>query len=327
MAPLKKRVGGKVSGVVTGLLKELLKDDKGSITVLYALSVVVLLGFVAFTLDVGKMYSARGRLSGIADAAALAGAQLLPLDPGQAVQVAYDIAQANGVPPERVEVRVQENNRLLEVDLQGIEAMAFGSLIGTGSTEVAVRAAARNGVAAGIKGAVPLGIDDPGESGFVEGQPYTFKLAPPGQGGTGGEKGNFHALALGGEGAAVYRENLKYGYPSYLRAGQVISTEPGNMHGPTEDGVRYRIQQDPHATYTNFRSGSPRVVYVPVVSFEGVQGRDEVAVLGFAAFFLEDYVPGEGEVRGRFLSKVVDAEMDDSNTWPDLGLRTVRLVR
>lgn len=52
----------------------LLKDEKGQTTVLVALSMVVLLGFVALAVDIGTLFHARRNMQTVADAAATAGA-------------------------------------------------------------------------------------------------------------------------------------------------------------------------------------------------------------------------------------------------------------
>ncbi len=165
-------------------------------------------------------------------------------------------------------------------------------------------------------GAVPLAVQ---KMDFVLGQLVSLKL-----GAGAGTSGNFHALALGGTGADNYRYNLKYGFPGTVRVGQTLRTEPGNMVGPTEEAIRWRIDQDPAATADTVAAGSPRVMYVVVVdSFDGVHGRGEVTVAGFAAFFIEGYV-GNGEVQGRFLKWVATGE---GGGPADYGLQQVTLLQ
>lgn len=136
-------------------------------------------------------------------------------------------------------------------------------------------------------------------------------------------KGNFHAVALGQRGASSYERHLKYGYKGSVKIGYLLETQPGDMAGPTRSAIEWRISQDPNATYDSVRHGSPRILYVAVVdSFDEVQGRDSVKVVGFAAFFLEGY-SHPGEVIGRFIDTVANGDING----PDFGLKTVRLVR
>ncbi|HEY3317887.1 MAG TPA: pilus assembly protein TadG-related protein [Coriobacteriia bacterium] len=124
--------------------------------------------------------------------------------------------------------------------------------------------------------------------GFLAGEAYSLKV------GSGDVlSGNFQALALGGTGASDYRTNIAQGYPGTVYIGQLLSSEPGNMVGPTAGGLRDRIGMDAHSTYASWvAAGSPpcpRIVYVPICEWTAQPlGRSEpVIVRGFAAFFVE----------------------------------------
>lgn len=122
---------------------------------------------------------------------------------------------------------------------------------------------------------------------LIVGQTYKLKF-----GGGEGSMGNYGCLALGGTGAALYEENLTYGYDGTLNIGDIVTTEPGNMSGPTNDGINARIQGHEDETYSDYPTSSPRVVTIPIV--ESIpKGRDKVTILGFARFFLEE-VGGQG---------------------------------
>lgn len=79
--------------------------ERGQALVLGALLMVVLLGFTALAVDVGFFLQHRAVVQQAVDAAALAGAQVLP-DQGSvaAEQVARDYAQKNGMDPDTLEV-------------------------------------------------------------------------------------------------------------------------------------------------------------------------------------------------------------------------------
>lgn len=87
--------------------------QRGVSLVLMAVSLIILLGFVALAVDGGNLYVARNELQDAADAGALAGARVLYLNDGSAVnpgcnQVATDTAAANnsqGTPVEVASVR------------------------------------------------------------------------------------------------------------------------------------------------------------------------------------------------------------------------------
>jgi hypothetical protein len=70
----------------------------------------------------------------------------------------------------------------------------------------------------------------------------------------------------------------------------MLSSEPGAATGPTSKGINARIQNgvafDSSATASNFQTGDPRAVIVPVVTWGGCTGRCTVPVVTFAAVWL-----------------------------------------
>ena len=74
-----------------------LRSERGQAFVLTVVALVVLLGMAAVGIDVGSWYKAQRHDQAVADAAALAGSQALPDDPAQAVSLAIDYANRNGV--------------------------------------------------------------------------------------------------------------------------------------------------------------------------------------------------------------------------------------
>ncbi|HET7560729.1 MAG TPA: hypothetical protein VFK80_12295 [Limnochordia bacterium] len=110
--------------------------------------------------------------------------------------------------------------------------------------------------------------------------------------------------------------------------GDVLTTEPGDMSGPTADGVMYRLTQmppDTYCTYEQAHEGCAQVLIVPIVSGYTGGGRTTVTVVGFAAFYLDGTVNGGSDeaVVGRFLHMVVDA---DVGTGASYGLEANQLV-
>ena len=67
-------------------IKKNISNEKGQVVIIAALLIVSLLGMTALVVDVGSIYEERRQTQTVADAAALAGAQDLPENPGQAIQ-------------------------------------------------------------------------------------------------------------------------------------------------------------------------------------------------------------------------------------------------
>lgn len=319
---------------VAARLRRLWGDPRGNVSVLVAAGMVALCGFAAVSLDAGRAFAGRQRLHDVADAAALAGAAYLP-DPVAAEEAARDQAAANGV-ASGISVAIPDA-RTIVVEASGQTDLFFAPVLDNLLRRLAFRVASRatvsgvrsvrprpaagagGGTGSGTGGGWDLingGIVPLATAGgpFAYGERVVLKVGPGD-----GSGGNFYPVALGGGGADAYRENLERGYPQVVRVGDRFDTEPGNMAGPTQQGVRWRIDLEPAATCRTVAPGSPRVVFVPVVdSYAGADGRTQVVVRGFAAFFLED-VAG-GVVTGCFLRWVVPGEPGG----PDFGLVTVR---
>ncbi|MBO8126929.1 MAG: Tad domain-containing protein [Firmicutes bacterium] len=308
------------------MLKDLYQGEKGSVTLLFLVILLALTFFGALVMDIGLYYFTRARLSRAADAAVLAGVQQLPGDAYGARVLALDYVELNGFPREAAQVSITEANKRIEVQIEQEVPFSLGQIFGVGSKVAQARAAAVVGSVKSITGAVPFGVE---QHNFEYGKQYILKQ---GAGQAGSYKGNFGALALGGKGAANYLANLINGFPGEIEIGDVIETEPGNMSGPTTQGVSYRINQDPQATWENHSKDSPRIIKVPVVQYIDKQGRSTVKVVGFAAFFLEG-VGGSGHnnyVVGRFLKMMVsnnDGSIDESGgAGTDFGVYSYKLV-
>lgn len=124
-------------------------------------------------------------------------------------------------------------------------------------------------------------------------------------------------------GADAYRDLIENGYNGTVEIGDVIRIEPGNMAGPTEQGVNYLIGQDPSAywdsntkevmgsSYPNNQSSRiiKVVFYDPNIGVVGSPG--EITVTRIGAFFLEGATgPPDSRVTGRFIETVSSGELD-----------------
>ncbi|MBP2663706.1 MAG: Protein of unknown function rane [Firmicutes bacterium] len=275
-----------------------LKEERGSIVLISVFSLIMLLGLSALVIDGGILYLNRAELSNLADAAVLAGVRDLPGDIGAAQASATSYARANGQPDDKLNIVVVDNKYMTINAVRSVE-LFFAKLFGYNSVDVQAQAAAGIKPVRGAGNIVPWGVE---WNDFRYGDSYCLK-----EGGGSGYSGNYGALALGGSGAKVYEKNIMEGYKETIRVGDWISTEPGNMSGKTQNGVEYRISQDPQATFATVEEDSKRIVIVPVIESMEVNGRSDVKVAGFAAFFLEG-CGGSGNknyVEGRFIQMVI----------------------
>ena len=296
-------------------------SESGAVLVFLIATVAVLLAVGSLVLDVGYVFARRTQLSNAVDAASLAGVLELPASAASAWEMASDYLTVNYGSVDNASVVIGSDLSSVSVWASDRVKIFLGSVFGLESVAISARAKAQIAPAARVKGVRPFGVI---EQDFVYGQEYVLKhakhkdLAP----------GNFGALALGGTGAKVYENNIKYGYNGWIEVGENIETEPGNMSGPTYYGVNYLrnlCNHSPACTFETVKPGCPRLVVVPVVeSFDDKKGRDLVTVVGFACFFLErcEGKGNESFVIGRFLERQIDAQPGDAGYY---GASVVRL--
>ncbi|MGQ9824606.1 MAG: pilus assembly protein TadG-related protein [Desulfotomaculales bacterium] len=305
--------------------KKIFRDERGGALVLVAVAMLCLLGFGALVTDVGLYTLTRQQLVNAADAAALAGAaELSPAGSGEeaaALQTARDYAVKNGADPAELEVSVGPGpggGKAVRVDAGKKVDFVLARLFGVSSGTVRASASAAVAGVTACRGVAPLLI---AKQDFRFGAKYTLKYGDPAY------PGNFGALALGGKGADVFRRNLIYGYSGEIAVGDMVTTEPGNMTGPTQ-AIDQRLSLcTRNCTVDNFEPGCPKILIVPVYEPDGsLHGRSEVRVAGFAAFLADRTDAQKDEIEGYFISMAVPGRADFAQP-PSYGLYAVRIIR
>jgi hypothetical protein len=198
---------------------------------------------------------------------------------------------------------------------------------GTGWTKWIDR---RGDLGGGTPQGPPGGPSDPpgGPSAPPPGEPPQ----PPGAG-TGPDRDSGQ-----GRGAARYRQNICACNASVVDLDTEYMIEPGNMVGPTYQGIRTLIDQDPDA-YWDDRSNtlvsqygidSPRVVTVALFDPSEISrpGRQHIRFNNFARIFIEEQASMQDPVTGRLLYYVpgVGSAGRSGATTGSL-VRTLQLIR
>ncbi len=153
---------------------------------------------------------------------------------------------------------------------------------------------------------------------FTYGAAYQLKV----EGGT-GSTGNFQALDFdsldhstcgfpvindpGHSGGSDYRDNIVGNTSIVAHLGDFVTTKPGDMIGPTKQGVTDRLAGiSPLLSLEQWEAaGRPetkQLCIIPICErIEDQNGRAVLRVVSFATFFLESKVVGNDTVNGRFI--------------------------
>lgn len=295
---------------------------RGQFAVMFALAIVALLGAIALTTDVAVIYFRYTELQTGTDSAALAGANYLPTQAADAVAAAQTYALQNGVLASEIKsITVAPGGATITVTTTRKVSSFFAKVLGIGQFTVnAVAVAASQPAGSNVKGVVPVGLDS--RTIYLNGTAITMH-----QGGSTYGPGNWGGLALGGTGASVFQNNLTNGYSGTVNVGDSVSTEPGAKVGPTQAGVKARLDAgasfDSSATWSEHQLADPRAVTVPLVDWAGAGGRSPVQVLGFAEVWLTG-VSGS-DITAVFIAQGVSG--DTSPGAPNAGALHVALIQ
>lgn len=313
-------------------LRKILKDEDGNVIVLTALLLTVIMAMSALAIDIGYVAAARAQMQAAVDASALAGASGLMYDHGEATNRAITVAAANDCMNDAVvvttgdvsfpaadQVRVQASRTL---------NLFFAPVIGINTATVNVFAVAEFGVLNGVGNLKPFAIPYDEYNPFPLGQPVVLKAGAIGADATSPSffyPVDFPPINRGTPitGASEYYDNILNGADDLIYIGDELQIEPGNMVGPTVQGINDLIAMDPTA-YWDSTGGpdgaggvvsdfpgysSPRILKIPFYDFNIVpdSGRNSVIVIRLGAFFLEG-MQGR-DVIGRFIEITAPGSM------------------
>ena len=285
-----------------------------------AISIGALIGTIALSTDVGLLYYNWGMLQKAADSAVLAGANSLPSNPSDAIATANSFATKNGMNSgETVSTTVAADQMSITIRLTRRVPYLFGRVVGLSSGVVTANATAGLQGVGSVSGILPVGVDS--RTTYTYGQQVSLLTGQYGP-------GNWGALALGGSGASNFASNIQFGYSGTISVGQTLTTETGQMVGPTRSSCTTRVTAGadgfPNGTFGAHSISDPRVVTVPMVDFANINGNSQVLVLGFAELWLVGMDSHE-TITSYFIRQVANGT--PSVTAPRYGAWQVTLIR
>lgn len=303
-----------------GAIRQPLQDDRGSVILLTVLSFVALCGFAALAVDMGVLMSQQQRMQAAADAGALAGAAGILQGSQTAASLAVQYALTND-PHAQFTATVDTTADTVSVVSTKTTALWFARVIGISHGSVHASSEAEIGTMNSGVGMVPLAVTN---QVFQYGQ--TVDLS---EGAGDGSSGNYGFLDLSGSGANGLEYDLAHGYDMPLYVGQQVATKPGVMSGPVEQAINDRLAaaaaNSDWNSFSTATDDSPRVMFLPVVNTLDVNGKKDVTILGFAAFYLDglESSGGHQQIVGQFIRMVTKGSLGSGT---DFGTYSVKLV-
>jgi Flp pilus assembly protein TadG len=336
--------------------------ERGAILIWVAVLLIVILAFISLGVDGAKLMATRTQLQNAADAGALAGASMFDPATGKiveadAIEKAQQVAGLNKAFIGTSELLINSdvtvtcfppgsaNRCSVYVTRTGGRAVitTLAQVVGGKTLNMDASATARISQPDSVcEVLVPFGAVPPGPGGFVTGcdSIYTLKLddtASPGN----YQLVDFPELQEGPcagsnpPGGSTLRCYIANGYPGCVGIGEIadLTTEPGNKVGPVRQGLNDRFDGDYdkenicYSEYVSNGGTGQRVVNVPLVENFEVNGRKQVRVVGFSAFFLRNKTsnPTQKGVEAEFLYHVVPGS---GQTGTGTGtLYTLRLIQ
>ncbi|MBN2000914.1 hypothetical protein JW935_25440, partial [candidate division KSB1 bacterium] len=328
----------------------LLKKEEGSIFVLTAFCLLILVLVAAFTIDISRTFVARNELQSAVDAAVLAGASGFVINNYTAFSRAIEFAGYNTINNQPLILGYGEitfpSRECIRISVTRSVPTAFAGFMGVRNMNIRVSGAAELEPIVASRGLRPLCVPD---EGWYPGTPVVIK-----EGMLGIDLQNndddpsspdlpksFHfpvcypPLNRGNpeEGANQYSIKFKYGSDNNMVwIGDELLVEPGNMQGPTKQSVGYLIGLDPGAYWSHSRvlgsayavMESPRIIHLPLYDPDDPPelGRTSLIVTGFAAFFLLG-MEDDGDVIGIFMKNIAQGKTGNN---PVSLLRGIKLV-
>jgi hypothetical protein len=307
------------------------KQNCGQAYVLTVLFLVVLLGMAAAVLDAGSWYRADRALQATVDAAALAGAQALPEDSGEAAALADEYATKNG----GGSITVSFDTEVFDDDTIIVEGSRpapgfFAKVFGVDSVTVNARAKARAGYPTAAKWVAPIVVnvkheklqncpDDPPCKDDTSLEYYHLKNT--GQQNDGA--GSFGFINLTGDNGVGSNELGKWiseGFDQLLEVNQDYLVSTGNPF--SSNNIKGALDE-------KVKEGD--ILLFPVYDkLTGTGNNAKYHIVGFAAFVITsmDLSGNNEKFYGHFVSVTWEAVQAGtvSSAPPNFGVKNVSLI-
>ncbi|MDQ2982310.1 MAG: pilus assembly protein TadG-related protein [Actinomycetota bacterium] len=299
-------------------------NQKGQATVLTLVFLVALLAMAAFVLDVGSWYRADRHAQATADAAALAGAQVLPEDPAKASALAQSYVSKNGGGTATVKFKTKTRpNDAISVEIKKKQPAYFSKALGFGSATVGAHALAQAAVPAKALNVAPItiGSDNPQlKCGAPCYGRQTNLIALP-TGNYSGNMTNFELVDLAKNGGRQSSTTLA----NWLRQGYNGYVQPGSYPGVSS--TQFNSPEFRQAMLDMRGKEIVVLIHTNATGNEGQAGALYTEV-GWAGFVITDFngSGAQGTLVGYFTSVNTGGVGSTDPKAPYYGVRTISLL-
>lgn len=307
---------------------KLIRSKRGSSTVIFVCSAVIIILLSAVISDIGYIAVERYKMDRIVDRLAEVGVTAMITDRDECEKLINENAVKSIKNITKLNVKVSDNNREMSINIERKLDYIFLKYIGFMDKKIASTVTVKVSNVTSYKGIRPFAVV---KSDIEYGKQYylsTNKEKPPKV----SKEVNFLRLIPINIGKESFETGIIYGINNTVHSGDRIYALPqGDYEGKSKslDKLIEKCNREPACTYDNYEAGCSRIIIMPVVDREEVSAEKEMKILGFTAFFIEDdnYADGkdkEGiELKGRFIKYTVKSSTSDG--VPDFGLLGIKI--
>jgi len=304
-----------------------LKESKGSTSLVFVCSVVLIVILSALVTDIGYVAYERYSLSRNVDSIVMSGAQTLADSREECiVSIKRKVSgRIKGV--SEMDIRISDNNREITLLVKKNIGYIFLRYVGFKDKQIESRVTAKLSNVTSYTGISPVAVES-AELSFGDKCKLTNSDIEKSKE---NDEPVLKIIPIDTQDES-FKTSFIYGYRKKVHLGMNLNAVSGgslNIDENSVDELINKCRHEPLCSYDNYTLGCPRIIILPVVEKEDSSLDGAMKVVGFTAFFVErgNVVKGLKDtitLEGRFIRYTVKASTSDG--MPDFGLLGVKLV-
>lgn len=304
-----------------------LKESKGSTSLVFVCSVVLIVILSALVTDIGYVAYERYSLSRNVDSIVMSGAQTLADSREECiVSIKRKVSgRIKGV--SEMDIRISENNREITLLVKKNIGYIFLRYVGFKDKQIESRVTAKLSNVTSYTGISPVAVES-AELSFGDKCKLTNSDIEKSKE---NDEPVLKIIPIDTQDES-FKTSFIYGYRKKVHLGMNLNAVSGgslNIDENSVDELINKCRHSPLCSYEKHAHGCPRIIILPVVEKEDLSIDGAMKVVGFTAFFVEGGNVAKGirdtiTLEGRFIRYTVNASTSDG--MPDFGLLGVKLI-